>query len=617
MSKKQKLELTWVGKNEGPKLESRILIEDLGHSYRSSIGSERKEKFENKLIYGDNLLALKALETEYTGKIKCIYIDPPFNTGGAFQHYDDNLEHSIWLSLMRDRLIILQKLLSDDGAIVVNLDDTEFAYCKVLMDEIFGRKNYILTIVVEAATPSSFKTVNTGPTEITQYLLFFAKDKSKFKYIPQYIPIYDIDLQHFSRFILNPELPPDQWKFKSINEHILQEMGCSGATTNAMWSAAKKHLGTEEAQLIVKQRASEFALKNCERVFETKTLQKPSKWLHEYINDSLKSDKVICLPREGMDSLYLYRGRQIYFLGKGVKVIDGETVVTQPLPNIWTDIPTNNLQREGGIDFPSGKKPEFLISRILRMVSSSHDDIILDSFGGSGTTGAVAHKMGRRWIMIELGEHCHTHIIPRLKKVIDGQDPGGITEAVGWKGGGGFRYFRLAPSLLEKDAWDNLVISKEYNPAMLAEAVCRHMGFTYEPSAEHYWMHGKSSETDFIYVTTAALTSLQLRALSEEVGESRTLLICCKAFTGSADQHANLTLKKIPNAVLRKCEWGRDDYSLNVSNPPEAENSAGDDSGISAGEPKSAVAPKRPATRSRPAKVAAGSPNLFDADSAA
>ena len=198
-------------------------------------------------------------------------------------------------------------------------------------------------------------------------------------------------------------------------------------------------------------------------------------------------------------------------------------------------------------------------------------DLVLDSFAGSGTTGAVAHKMGRRWIMIELGEHCHTHIIPRLTKVIDGSDPGGITDAVNWRGGGGFRYFRLAPSLLELDKWGNWIINTQYNAAMLAEAVCKLEGFRYAPSEEHYWLHGYSTEQDFIYVTTQTLTHEQLQALSEEVGASRTLLVLCLAYrAASADAYPNLTIKKIPQAVLSRCEYGHDDYSLQVANLPAA-----------------------------------------------
>ncbi len=234
------------------------------------------------------------------------------------------------------------------------------------------------------------------------------------------------------------------------------------------------------------------------------------------------------------------------------------------------------LSQDSDADIFLTPKPERLIQRVLELATNP-GDLVLDSFAGSGTTGAAAQKMGRRWIMVELGEHCHTHIIPRLKKVIDGDDRGGITEAVGWKGGGGFRYYRLAPSLLEKDRWGNWVISRDYNPAMLAEAVCKLMGFIYEPSETHYWMHGRSSETDFIYVTTQSLTHEQLRAISEDVGDERSLLICCKAFRANVDSFDNLTVKKIPQVVLRKCEWARDDYSLNVANLPMAEPESQDE----------------------------------------
>jgi adenine-specific DNA-methyltransferase len=178
--------------------------------------------------------------------------------------------------------------------------------------------------------------------------------------------------------------------------------------------------------------------------------------------------------------------------------------------------------------------------------------------------------MGRRWIMVELGEHCDTHIVPRLQKVIDGTDQGGISKAVNWKGGGGFRYYRLAPSLLEKDRWGRLVINEAFNAAMLAEAMCKMMGFVYAPSEEQYWEHGHSTENDFIYVTTQTLDQAQLEALSEEVGERRSLLVCCSAFRAGAEDYPNLTLKKIPHSVLKKCEWGKDDYSLNVQHLPAA-----------------------------------------------
>ncbi|SDM56540.1 DNA methylase [Maricaulis salignorans] len=237
---------------------------------------------------------------------------------------------------------------------------------------------------------------------------------------------------------------------------------------------------------------------------------------------------------------------------------------------------TQDAKKESVALFPRDPfptpKPEALIQRILQLATEP-GDLVLDSFAGSGTTGAVAHKMGRKWIMVELGDHCDTHCRPRLQRVIDGEDTGGISMSMDWKGGGGFRYFNLAPSLLEQDKYGNWVISKEYRPEMLAEAMCKHLGFTYAPSddAEDYWMHGRSTETDFIYVTTQSLTHAALTKLSEDVGPDRSLLVCCKAFKADADAFDNLTIVKIPQTILRKCEWGRDDYSLNVANLPMAE----------------------------------------------
>jgi adenine-specific DNA-methyltransferase len=252
--------------------------------------------------------------------------------------------------------------------------------------------------------------------------------------------------------------------------------------------------------------------------------------------------------------------------------------------------------------FPT-PKPEKLLRKVLE-IATDDGDLVLDSFAGSGTAGAVAHKMGRRWVMIELGEHCHTHIIPRLRKVIDGDDNGGITETVGWEGGGGFRYFRLAPSLLEKDRWGNWVIARSYNAAMLAEAMCKHMSFAYAPSQDpaEYWRHGQSSERDFIFVTTANVTHDQLRAISEDVGPERTLLVCCKAFNANRDAFENLTVKKIPQAVLARCEWGRDDYSLRIVEAlpvPESEAEIDADSGQSRSEP--VIAKRRGRPRTSPA----------------
>lgn len=213
--------------------------------------------------------------------------------------------------------------------------------------------------------------------------------------------------------------------------------------------------------------------------------------------------------------------------------------------------------------------------------------------------------------MVELGDHALTHCVPRLKKVISGEDQGGVTESVGWESGGGFRFYRLAPSLLEKDRFGNWVVARQYNAPMLAEAMCKLMGFRYAPSQEpeEYWRHGHSTETDFIYVTTQSLTHDALRKLSEEVGPKRTLLVCCKAFNGRESAFPNLTIKKIPNVVLSKCEWGRDDYSLCVASLPTADKSNPDDSVGESDEPTSGAARRR----GRPRAAEAAEPSLFAA----
>ena len=229
-----------------------------------------------------------------------------------------------------------------------------------------------------------------------------------------------------------------------------------------------------------------------------------------------------------------------------------------------------NVENEGGVKFKSSKKPERLIFRILNMFTQ-RGDLVLDSFLGSGTTAAVAHKMGRRWIGIELGDHCYTHCLPRLKGVVDGADQTGISKPVNWKGGGGYRFYELAPTLIKEDAFGQKVINKEYNAEMLAEAVCKLEGFTYAPSETEYFIHGHSTERDFIYVTTNYMTAKHLVALNERVGGERSLLVCCKGFTKGEAKVPNLTVKKIPKAVLDKCEYGHDDYSLNVKNLPMAE----------------------------------------------
>jgi adenine-specific DNA-methyltransferase len=525
---KHKLELSWIGKDKRPKLEPRILLEDPSRSYHAKQRVSDNDVFDNKLIFGDNLLALKALEAEYTGNVKCIYIDPPYNTGSAFEHYDDGLEHSIWLSLMRDRLEILYRLLSDEGSLWISIDDNEVHYLKVLLDEIFGRSCFIASNVWQKRYSRENRE---AIGDVHEYIIVYSKRPDLFKKNRNLVPLTEDQAKVYR----NPNNDP------------------KGRWRPVPMTAQEGHATAEQYYPVTT----------------------PAGNIHHP-----PEGRCWGIAKATYERL-LSEGR-IYFGKKG----DAQPNIIRYLTEVpgvapWTWWPsdevghTDESKKEihalfGRVAAFDSPKPERLISRILQ-IATNPGDLVLDSFGGSGTTGAVAQKMGRRWIMVELGEHCHTHIIPRLQKVIDGEDQGGISKAVDWKGGGGFRYYSLAPSLLEQDQWGNWVINKEYNAEMLAQAICKLEGFSYAPSDSLYWQHGNSSETDFIYVTTQNLSPEQLRALSDEVGEGRSLLVCCTAFRGRADAFANLTIKKIPKMMLNRCEWAHDDYSLNVSNLPMAQ----------------------------------------------
>lgn len=562
---KQKLELTWLGKDKRPKLEPRILLEDTTRSCHAGIRVSDADIFDNRLIFGDNLLALKALESEFTGRVKCIYIDPPFNTQQAFQHYDDGYEHSIWLGLIRDRAESLRRLLADDGTIFVHIDDNELGYLIVVLDEVFGRANRVSVVTFKQGSATGHKAINPGVVSTTNFILIYAKNKAA--WLPK--RVYTARMKRdkrYGQFIDNFDQPYRRWRFITLTRAFAQSLGLPE-------KGIKKSLGDG-----FEERLSEFVMRNAQRVVR---MARPdyssvSSEARGMIDKSkINPHEVLLLQREAHSDMYFINGERVLFYSDKLKLIDGHLVAGEPLTSQWDDILSNNLHNEGGVDFPKGKKPEALIKRCLDLTTDP-GDLVLDSFAGSGTTGAVAHKMGRRWIMVELGEHCHTHIIPRLQKVINGEDKSGVTESTGWRGGGGFRYYRLAPSLIVNDRWGNPVINPEYKAEQLAEAIAKLEGFAYAPSEVRWWQHGHSSERDFIYVTTQNLSSEQLQALSDEVGAQQSLLICCSAFRGvtvaqAADRWPNLTLKKIPKMVLARCEWGHDDYSLNVANLPIAQ----------------------------------------------
>ncbi|AOW22830.1 DNA methyltransferase [Sphingomonas melonis TY] len=557
MTKKTKLELTWPGKEDRPALEPRILIEDPAKSYHAA---ERRDGdlFGNMLIKGDNLLALKALEQDYAGRVQCIYIDPPFNTGEAFEHYEDGLEHSLWLGLMRSRLEILNKLLTASGTIFIHIDDNELGYLIVLADEIFGRKNRISVVSFKQSSVSGPKSRNPGVVSIGSYVLIYAADKSQWKNRNTFRPINRDP--RYGQFILNYDLGYEQWKFVPLSQGIESVTGIP----YKQWE--------EKAGKQLEKALDDFVLRECKRVVQLVSVadKDVNENARAKLAESRLSPGVFRSERVGADDYYFSGGKQVAFYKSKVRDIDGRLTTSERISNIWDDLLSNNVHKEGGVRLPNGKKPEGLIKRCLEL-STDPGDLVLDSFLGSGTTASVAHKMHRLWIGIELGDQADSLCLPRLKRVVDGSDQDGISKAVKWTGGGGFRYYTLAPSLLARDRWGNLVISDAYNPEMLAEAMCKHLGFAYAPSQDEadWWRHGQSSESDFLYVTTQSVTHDALKLLSEAVGPDRTLMICARAFAGAADVFANVTCRKIPATILTKCEWGRDDYSLNVAALPE------------------------------------------------
>ncbi|MFZ5723352.1 MAG: site-specific DNA-methyltransferase [Pseudomonadota bacterium] len=573
---KQKLELTWIGKDKRPKLEPRILLEDPGKSYHAKQRVSGSDIFDNRLIFGDNLLALKALEQEFSGKVKCVYIDPPFNTQQAFEHYDDGYEHSIWLGLIRDRAEALRRLMSDDGTLFVHIDDNELGYLIVLLDEVFGRANRVSVVSFKQGSATGHKSINPGVVSTSNFILIYAKNKSAWAPNRVFTARAERD-KRYGQFIENITDSYTTWRFTTLTIAFAQSLGISE-------KGIKKSLGDEYENIL-----SDFVMKHAQQVVR---LARPdynavSSEARSMIDQSKATpNEVLLLERDAHSNMYFTNGERILFYSDKLKLIDGEYVAGEPLTSLWDDILSNNLHNEGGVEFPKGKKPEALIKRCLDLATKP-GDIVLDSFAGSGTTGAVAHKMGRRWIMVELGEHCHSHVIPRIKKVIDGEDQSGISKAMNWQGGGGFRYYSLAPSLIINDRWGNPVINPEYNPAQLAEALAKLEGFTYAPSEARWWQHGHSSERDFLFVTTQNLSADQLQALSDEVGGDQSLLVCCSAFRGVTTAQAsqrwpNLTLKKIPKMVLARCEWGHDDYSLNVANLPMAQEDKTESKSIAA-----------------------------------
>ncbi len=513
-----KLELTWYGKDEPIHVEPRLLIEN---AELSNISKDLDT--ENMLIHGDNLLALKALEKDYAGQIKCIYIDPPYNSGSAFEHYDDNLEHSQWLQLMRPRLEILWNLLSEYGSIWISIDDDERDYLKVLCDEVFGRQHFLTSIVWQKRYSRENREAIGDSHE---YILLYVKDKDKFKQGRNFLPLTEKQKKAYK----NPDNDPrGSWQSVSLL--------AQGFRPNQMYTITapngKEHIPPAG---------------NCWKVIESE------------FEKALADNRVTF----GIDGNGVPRRKQFLQDAKGL------------VP--WTWWPqdevghTGESKKEVNALFGSASfdtpKPERLIERIIH-IASNPGDLVLDSFLGSGTTAAVAHKMGRRYIGIEMGNHAYTHCKVRLDKVIAGEDKGGITASVDWQGGGGYRFYELAPTLISKDAFGEYVIYKEYDADMLAAAVALHEGFRYQPDDNLFWKQSVGNENSYLFVTTRHLNGTYLDSIKDTMQDDEYLVVACKSYDSGIDKaYDNIVIKKIPQMLLNRCEFGRDDYALNIIHPP-------------------------------------------------
>jgi len=512
---KQKLELTWIGKNNPEydiaNIEPRILEENPELSNTSN-----DPNTENMIIHGDNLLALKALLPEYEGKVKCIYIDPPYNTGHAFDSYDDSVEHSTWLSLMKPRLELLRILLNESGTIWITLDDNEGQYFKILCDEIFGRNNFIGTVLWNSRKS---KQNDTHLSLSHNYNYIYAKDIQRMKM--NRLPVND---DRFS----NPDNDPR-------GDWAADPMDAPNIRPNLTYAIINPNTGVEHWP----------PQGRCWRTTEEKFL-------------AALADNRVVWGKTGKSKPQLKRF-------KTEASEKGETPGTW-----WDDVGTATEAKQeiqklfSKENLFSTPKPEKLIGRILQL-GSNNDDVVLDSFLGSGTTAAVAHKMGRKYIGIEMGDHAYTHCKVRLDKVIEGTDQGGISKAVEWKGGGAYKFYELAPSFIVKDEFGNPVIDDFYNDAKLIKVMCKLLSYTFKPSQDTYWKQGVGQGKNYLYVTTQVLNIGMIEQIKTHLKPNETLVIASKKYeAGCENVDPRISIKKIPQAVLKACNFGKKEYLLPI-----------------------------------------------------
>ncbi|UEP58353.1 site-specific DNA-methyltransferase [Acidithiobacillus ferriphilus] len=394
---------------------------------------------ENLLIQGDNLKALKALLPFYRGQVNCIYADPPFNTEQAFPDYDDKLEHSQWLTMLYPALELQRELLAPDGTLFIHIDDNELGYLIAIADEVMNRKNRVAIVTFKQGAATGHKSINPGMVSTTNFILVYAKDKACWK--PNRLFTGRERDKRYGSFLVNPDDHFSEWRLSTLSAAFAIAKG-------KKITELRKELGP----LLLEDQLNDFVIEHAGQVIQPvrPDYDAVSEAAQKLIDQSLaEPEKIFLLERDGYSDMYFRGGQRWIFYREKLKEIDGVLVAGEPLTTLWDDLLSNNLHKEGGVEFPKSKKPEALLKRVIEL-STKAGDLVLDGFLGSGTTAAVAHKMGRRYLGIERGEHAVTKCLPRLNAVIEG-DPNGVSRSIGWQGGGGFRFHTLGEPVFDAD----------------------------------------------------------------------------------------------------------------------------------------------------------------------
>ena len=411
-------------------------------------------------------------------------------------------------------------------------------------------------ITFKQGAATGHKAINPGCVTTTNFVLIYSKKKAFWN--PHRVYTKRGRDGRYTKFITNIEDEYNDW-------NIITLMEAFARANEIDISVARKRV--KATPILLEQ----FVINNAVSVIRTARpdIKNVGKEIQEMVLASKENpSQILYLHRVGNPDIYFINGERILFYKDKLKNIDGELVSAEPLTTLWDDILSNNLHKEGNVSFPKGKKPEYLIKRVLEL-ATDEGDIVMDSFLGSGTTIAVAHKMNRRWIGIEMGEQAYTHCKPRLDAAIDDNDKSGITKAVNWQGGGGYRFYELAPTLINEDPFGEYVINSEYDADMLAAGVALHEGFTYQPDENLFWKQSVGNEKSYLFVTTRHLNSAFLDSIKDTMEDDEYLIIACRSFDSGLDKaYPNITIKKIPQMLLSHCEFGKADYNLNIVHPP-------------------------------------------------